>query len=117
MFVQGVRVEHEEEGLFRKVGHLLFYWLRIPNCVTLRKIELGQWQLLHRVIEEGDILLSERPITCQCMDTKTNFAFYSHVACQIKSKVCRIHAMCQSIIRRVFYHQSQESLDAPFIRV
>lgn len=41
MFVQGIRIEHVQEGLFCKVGHLLFYWLRISDRIALRQVELG----------------------------------------------------------------------------
>lgn len=87
MFVLRIRVEHEQKGIFCEVGHLLFYWLCIPNRVAFGKIELGQGRLLRRVIDERDAVLSERPATCQFVDWIFGLASYSHVTCQIKSEL------------------------------
>lgn len=62
MLVLRVGVEHVEQGLLRKVGHLLFYRLGVPDGVAFWQVEAGHGRFGRRIVKEGEALLREFPV-------------------------------------------------------
>lgn len=118
VLVLRARVEHVEQCLLGEVRHLLLNGLCVPDCVALWEAKLWLWRLWWLVTGERESLLGNATATISLVNKisrEHGDEAHSRFAAQIKTQLRRIQTVDQGVVRRVFRHQRQQALYAPFV--